>query len=185
MMDVVVALHAAAALLLLVAGLAKIVRPAPTTELLSTLGLPEHAGLAIGVGVGECAVGLGALAVGGPIMAAATGAFYVGFVVVVWRALAAGASSCGCFGRVDAPPSRIHVVGNALLAGVSFAAMAGDAPVDVMDGQPAGGAGFVLVVGVVAGLALVMFTALPEAIGARRGTVTAAEPFRIDAEEPV
>ncbi len=182
-MDVVVALHAAAALLLLVAGLAKVVRPAPTAELLTTLGLPGRSEVAIGIGIGESAVGVLALAVGGPALAIATGALYVGFVLVVWRAMAAGAASCGCFGRVDAPPSWIHVVGNVALAAVSFVAATGDAPVHVMDRQPAGGVGFVLLVGVVAGLALVVFTALPEALGARRGSPTPAAPFRIDLED--
>ena len=179
-MDVVVALHAAAALLLLVAGLAKLIRPAPTTELLATLGLPERRVVTLAIGGIESLVGLGALAVGGPGPAVATGALYLGFVVVVWRAMAAGATSCGCFGRVDAPPSWIHIAGNAALAAVSFAAVAGDPAVDVMDGQPAGGLGFVLLVGVIAGLALVAFTALPEALGARRAAPAAAAPFRIE-----
>lgn len=182
-MDVVVALHAAAALLLLVAGVAKVVRPAPTSELLATLGLSARAAIAVAIGAAELAVGLTALAVGGPAPAAATGVLYVGFTLVVWRAMAAGAESCGCFGRVDAPPSWIHVVGNAALAAVSFGAAAGDSPLDVMDGQPAGGVAFVLGVGVVAGLALVAFTALPEALGARHPQATAAAAFRIDLED--
>ena len=182
-MDVVVALHASAALLLLVAGLAKVVRPAPTTSLLATLGLPERPALAVAIGVVELTVGSAALAIGGPALAVATGLLYVGFALVVWRAMAAGAESCGCFGRVDAPPSWIHVLGNAGLAAVSFAAAAGDSPVDVMDGQPAGGVAFVLVVGVVAGLAIVAFTALPEALGARQAATSTAVPFHIDLEE--
>ena len=182
-MDVVVALHAAAALLLVVAGLAKLLRPAPTTDLLSTLGLPQHPALTLGIGSGECVVGVAALGVGGPLAAAATGALYLGFVFVVWRAISAGAVSCGCFGRVDAPPSWIHIVGNLALAVVSFVAVSGESPLEVMDDQPVGGLGFVLVVGVLAGLALVAFTALPEALGARRGGSTAAEPFRVDLED--
>jgi len=178
-MDVVVAVHAAAALLLLVAGIAKIVRPGPTADLLASLGLPAGERLARGIGVVESAVGIVALGVGGPWPAAATGGFYVAFVVVVVRAIGAGATSCGCFGRVDAPPSWIHVIGNLVLAAVSFAAIGGDTPVEVMDGQPAGGLGFVLLVGVLAGLSLVAFTALPEALGARKGGATPVA-FRID-----
>jgi Methylamine utilisation protein MauE len=178
-MDVVVALHASAALLLLVAGLAKIMRPAPTTDLLVSLGVPVGERSARGIGAVESAVGIAALGTGGAVTAAVTGAFYVAFVAVVVRAIGAGATSCGCFGRVDAPPSWIHVVGNAVLAGVSFTAIAGDPVIDVMDDQPAGGLGFVLLVGVVAGLALVAFTALPEALGARKGG-SAPASFRID-----
>ncbi|MEZ5247494.1 MAG: hypothetical protein R2707_20565 [Acidimicrobiales bacterium] len=181
-MDVVVALHAAAALLLLVAGVAKIARPGPTTDLLAALGLPERRSITMSIGIVESVVGLLALAFGGPAAAVATGALYVGFVVVVWRAMAAGATSCGCFGRVDAPPSWIHIAGNAALAAVSFAAVGGDAAVDVMARQPAGGIGFVAAVGVLAGLALVSFTALPEALAARHGTTAVAAPFRIDGQ---
>jgi hypothetical protein len=178
-MDVVVSLHAAAALLLAVAGLAKIARPAPTVDLLLALGLPGRAPVAAALGTVELAVGVLALAVGGPVLAAATGVLYLAFAAVVVRAMAAGAPSCGCFGRVDAPPSWLHVVGNLGFAAVSFAAAAGDTPLEVMDGQPAGGLGFVLVVGVLAGLALVAFTALPEALAAGRPRAAGHE-FRIE-----
>ena len=47
----------------------------------------------------------------------------------------------------------------------SFAAAAGHTPLEAMDAQPAAGLLFVLAVGVVAGLSLVAFTALPEALG--------------------
>ena len=178
-MDVLVSLHAAAALLLVVAGLAKILRPTPTTDLLATLGLPARTPVAMVLGAGEIVIGGGALVVGGPALAVLTGVAYTAFALVVVRAMAAGAESCGCFGRVDAPPSWWHVGGNLALAAVSFAAAAGDTPVEVMDGQPAGGVGFVLSVGVLAGLALIAFTALPEALAARR-TDPRLHGFRID-----
>ena len=177
-MDIVVALHAAAALLLLIAGSAKLVRPEPTVDLLVSLGLSNRTAPAVAIGLGEIAGGLAALAIGGPLPAAATGLFYVVFAAVVGRAMAEGAASCGCFGRTDVPPSWIHVVGNIAFAALSFVAVVGDTPVDAMDGQPAGGVGFVLFVGVVAGLALVAFTALPEALRARRGASTGRE-FRL------
>lgn len=165
--------------MLLLAGLAKLARPAPARDLLETLGVPVPGSVARAVGVAESAVGLAALGIGGPVAAALTGGFYVAFVAVVVRAIGAGASSCGCFGRVDAPPSWLHVAGNSVFAATSFVAIAGDPVLDVMDGQPAGGIGFVLLVGVLAGLALVAFTALPEALGARHGA-TAVPTFRID-----
>lgn len=180
-MDVVVVLHVAAALLLIVAGLAKILRPAPTAELLTSFGLPEVPAAVAVIGVVESVVGILALAVGGPLWAAATGTLYVGFIIVVGRALATGARSCGCFGRIDSPPSVLHLIGNAGFAVVSFVAAAGRTPAQVMADQPAGGVGFVLGAGVVAGLALVAFTAVPEALAARRGT-TASAKFHINSE---
>ena len=91
-----------------------------------------------------------------------------------WRP---GAESCGCFGRLDAPPSRIHVLGNLVLAGASFAAAGtGTAPartiVQSFGDQPGVGAALVAEILLVAGLALVTFTALPEALGARPGRAT-------------
>ena len=174
-MDVVVVLHVAAALLLIVAGLAKILRPVPAAELLASFGLPEVTAAVVVIGVVESAVGVLSLAVGGPLLAVATGTLYVGFIVVVSRALATGAGSCGCFGRIDSPPSWIHVVGNAVFAVASFIAAAGRTPEQVMADQPANGIGFVLAAGVTAGLALAAFTAVPEALAARRSTRSAAD----------
>ena len=51
------------------------------------------------------------------------------------------------------------------LAACSFGAVAGRSPLEVMEDQPAAGVGFVAAVGVLAGLELVAFTALP---GARK-----------------
>ena len=52
--------------------------------------------------------------------------------------------------------------------------------IHVMESQPASGLGFVLLVGVIAGLALVAFTSLPEALGARHGSPAGAAPFKIE-----
>lgn len=179
-MDVFVALHVAAALLLTLSGLAKILRPAPTAELLASFGLPERQAAVMVIGVVESALGVGVLVVGGPLLAAATGILYVVFVGAVGRALATGARSCGCFGRIDSPPSWIHVAGNSVFAVVSFVAVAGRTPAQIMADQPAGGVAFVLAAGVVAGVALVAFTALPEALTARRGAPSA--DLRISSE---
>jgi len=172
-MDVATALFAAAAVLLIIAGMAKVARPSTTADMLFSLGFPEIGALrgerlAIFIGILETGTGIIALAVGGPVVAAVVGVFYLGFVVAVMRALAVGAVSCGCFGRVDAPPSWLHVAGNGALAVACFTATAASTPVEVMEDQPAGGVGFVVLVGVIAGLGLVMFTALPEALAARR-----------------
>jgi hypothetical protein len=102
------------------------------------------------------------------VTAGIVGVFYVGFAAAVVRALMVGATSCGCFGRAESPPTRIHVAGTIGLAVVSFIAIGGATPLEVMDDQSVGGLGFVVLVGVLAGLFLVLFTALPEAMAARR-----------------
>ncbi len=172
-MDVATALHAAAAVLLLLAGGAKIARPSTTADLLFSLrvpllGFPSAEAQAIVLGVLEMALGVAALAIGGVVTAGLVGVFYVGFAAAVVRALMVGATSCGCFGRTESPPTRIHVAGNVGLAVVSFLSIGGATPIEVMNDQPAGGLGFVILVGVLAGLFLVLFTALPEALAARR-----------------
>ena len=70
--------------------------------------------------------------------------------------------------RVDAPPTWLHVFGNLVLAVCSFGSFAGRSPLKVMEDQPAAGIGFVAAVGVLAGLELVVFTALPEVLEARK-----------------
>lgn len=168
--SVVVTMHAAAALLLIVAGTAKVLKPTPTAQLLGSLGLPRTKSIVVSLGAGEVALGLLAIVVGGWPLAALTGVLYLTFFIVVWRALATGASTCGCFGRAEAPPSLIHLIGNAAFAAVSFASIAGPAPAQVMAEAPLGGLGVLIGAGVIAGLGLVAFTALPEALAARNST---------------
>ncbi len=171
-MDVVTVFHAAAAVLLLLAGATKIARPRTTADLLHSLrvprlGLPSREAQAVALGLVEVVLGTLALAIGGPVTAALVGVFYVACALAVVRALMVGAASCGCFGR-SAPPTRIHVVGNLGLAVLSFISAGGATPLEVMEDQAAGGVGFVVLVGVLAGVFLVLFTALPEAMAARR-----------------
>ena len=168
-MSVVSAIYASAAVLLVVAGAAKLSRPAPGVA--DLLGFRAPTPLVRLVGASEAAVGIAALLVGGPA-AWAMGLLYASFVVIVLRAVLVKAGSCGCFGRLDAPPSRVHVLGNLALAAVSFAAAGTDAaPVQAIaqsiSDRPAVGAALVVEIVLMAGLGLVAFTALPEALGAR------------------
>ena len=127
--------------------------------------------------------GAGALWLGGSVAASAVGLLYAAFALAVLRALLTGAESCGCFGRLDAPPSRVHVLGNLALAGVSFAAAGTDiAPVQAIaqsiSDSPAVGAALAAEIVLMAGLGLVAFTALPEALGARTARHDAGTVFR-------
>ena len=177
-MDAATALYASAAVLLVLAGVVKMARPANTAGLLDALVAPSFdrlntTRLAFGLGVFEIVLGLAALVAEIAAVAVVVGVLYGVFAVIVWRAMRIGAGTCGCFGRVDAPPSWWHVVGNGAFAACSFVAAAGRSPLAVMEGQPFGGLGFVVLVGVLAGLALVVFTAIPEAMEARRSTARA------------
>lgn len=169
-MSVVSAIHASAAVLLLVAGVAKLARPADGFA--GLVGFRARPVLVRILGGGEIVAGAGALWLGGPVAASAVGLLYAAFALAVLRALLTGAESCGCFGRLDAPPSRVHVGGNLVLAGVSFVAAGADnAPVQAIvqsiSDRPAVGVALAAEIVVMAGLGLVAFTALPEALGAR------------------
>ena len=170
-MSVASAIHAAAAVLLVVAGAAKLSMPASGAA--DLLGFRAPARLIRLAGGSEMAVGVAALAVGGPF-AWAVGLVYASFAAIILRAVRAGARSCGCFGRLEAPPSLIHLGGNLALAAASFAAAgAGRAPVAAVvqeiGSRPAVGLALAVEIVVVAGLSLVGFTALPEALGAPSG----------------
>ena len=180
-MSVASAILGSAALLLVAAGAAKLIRPSD--------GFAGLVGFRVGpltvrlLGGVEVAAGAGALWLGGPVAASAVGLLYGLFALAVVRALLAGAESCGCFGRLDTPPSRIHVVANLALAASSFAAAGADgAAIPVIAralvDSPAVGAALAVEVVVLAGLALVTFTALPEALAARSSPADAVELFR-------
>ncbi len=162
-----------ASALLALGGAFKAVDPADTAYALRTLGLPHAALLVRAGGAVEVVIGVGALAVGGPVFATLVALSYLAFAGFVVVALRSGSpiSSCGCFGKVDTPPSSVHVVIDLLAAAVAATvAFAGD-PValpDVLADQPMLGIPFVILA--VTGIYLVFlsFTALPKTLAAAR-----------------
>ena len=117
--------YLAAALLLVAAGIAKTREPLTLVRALRAAGLTVRAPLlARWVRVLAAAeAGLGAAAVVHPtaLLAAAVAASYAGFTLFVVRALRSGSplASCGCFGRVDTPPTPGHA---ATTTGLALAA---------------------------------------------------------------
>ena len=98
-------------------------------------------------------------------------ASYVGcFVLFVIGALRAGKplSSCGCFGKVDTPPSIVHVAIDLVAAAVAIGvAVASDAALpDVLADQPLAGVPFVLLVLIGVYLVFLAFTVLPKTMAA-------------------
>lgn len=156
---------AAVMLLLLLAGVQKIIDPAPTAGALRLAGLPSRGFVVRGLGAFEFVVATLFFAVGGPWPAVAGAALYLGFAGFVALALARNlpVSSCGCFGKVDTPPSAVHVAVNlGAVAVLVFAAIIPIQPMGGLVGQSAGVVGpQVLLVGAVAYLLYGMLTALP------------------------
>jgi hypothetical protein len=167
------ALCAAAAVLLLWSGLAKLARPAATARLLvDMLGRPAYGWHATArlIGLGEVTVGGAVLVAGGRVACAALAACYLVFTAVAVR-LAGDArpASCGCFGRADTPTGRIHVVVDALACAVGIAGVvAPPGPWGGFTGQP----GIVAVVGLgqvvlLAAMAYVLVAVLPSVLSDR------------------
>lgn len=156
-----------AAALLAFGGAAKALQPVDTANALAAAGMSVHRTLVRVGGLLEAAIGLGALATGSRSLAVLVAVSYLAFTIFVLVALARGTpiSSCGCFGKADTPPSRIHVVLNLAAAGAALAIVVRPTSgfVDVVAGQPLAGVPYVLLVvtGVVA--AMTALTVLPRA----------------------
>ena len=69
--------------------------------------------------LGEAALGLAAVLVGGRLTALLVAGSYAAFTAFVLLARARGGvlASCGCFGRADTPPTTTHVVVTAVPRG--------------------------------------------------------------------
>lgn len=162
----------AAALLLGVAGVAKVANPDPTRVALRTAGLPGTAWFVRMIAAGEIVLGIVAVAVGGRLGAVLLGLAYLGFAGFSIRVISTsrGKASCGCFGASDAPLGKLHVVinlGIAVAAAValvdpmaSLATVVGDTPLS--------GSIFVAFVVLLAWLLQVALTGLPELQAAAR-----------------
>jgi hypothetical protein len=111
-----------AAVLLVLAGAAKLRRP--DADALALAGLPSSPVLARALGAGEVVLGLAAVLTSHPLAAAGVAVAYGGFAVVSLRMLRAGRASCGCFGATTAPLTGLHVAVNAVL-GLAAAVAAG------------------------------------------------------------
>lgn len=171
------AVCAAAALLLLWSGFAKVRRPGPSAQMLVGLhGHPfaaQHLAVRL-LGALEVTIGLSVLVSGGRTALAALAVCYLAFAVVAAR-LATGAqrAPCGCFGRSETPTGLVHVVVDLVAAAVAVAGVL--RPFGALAGY-AGQDGTVLAVGlgqvvVLAGLTYLVVTVLPDVLAARERVV--------------
>lgn len=113
-----------AAVLLVVAGAVKLVRPRPTAQALVDAGLPVGDRSGRVVGVAEVAAGAWALtrpSSGGAIALTVAYLAFAAFLAVV-LVRNPGAASCGCAGAKAVPPSGLHLAMNlvAAVAGVAY-----------------------------------------------------------------
>jgi Methylamine utilisation protein MauE len=159
--DVLTAPLAVAALVLIVAGVAKLRAPGPAAAALRELGLPAAALPIRTFATGEIALGAWALVAPAGVMAIAPACCYAAFAVLALL-LASRRAACGCFGEGDFPASRAQALLSAVLA-VVCAAAAVWPPHGLLD-RPAGQA-VVLMIGIAASAyaTVLAYTQLPAA----------------------
>lgn len=162
--------HAVAGLLVL-AGVAKVVRPEPAGAALRSAGIAVGGAGARLLGVIEALVGVGAIATGGRVAALAIAALYAGFAAFVVAALVRRETApCGCFGAGDVPPGWVHLAVDVAAVGVAVAvAVRPVGPLaKSLDAGALDAATFVMYVGLAVYLLFVALTALPRLAGARQ-----------------
>lgn len=116
---------AAAAALLVISGVAKLMAPASATAALRSVGVTMPAAGRL-LGLGELALAGWFLLVGGAAATLALGVGYLGFSVFVgWGRRSGRLADCGCFGGPAAtPPTRLHAAVTGMLAVVVLASAA-------------------------------------------------------------
>lgn len=105
-----------AALLLVVAGIAKMREPAPLSRVLRALHLPESDRVVRLLAISEIGVGISALVYPSTASAVLVAALYTLFsaVLLIVRLGRIDVPSCGCLGDREAPVSLLHVGLNAI-----------------------------------------------------------------------
>jgi hypothetical protein len=123
MWDVTAGPFLAAAGLLVVAGVPKVVSPMNLVRAARASGIPLRPNLVRVLAVGEVGIGAWALVSPGPHAAWLVAAAYAVFTGFVVRVLRRGGvvGSCGCFGKADTPATRTHA---ALTAAAALVALA-------------------------------------------------------------
>ncbi len=161
-------LLAAAALLLLAAGLPKVVDPRAGAGALRAARLPggSTAALVRLAGLAEVAVAILVLTVGGRLAGAAVAVTYAALATFALRlARVAPEQPCGCFGSGDrSPVTGWHVGTDLALAAAGVAALVrpGRSLLAETAAQPLLGLPFLALVGALAFAAYLLMTALPD-----------------------
>ena len=153
------------AALLLVSGGAKLADPAPTSGALRVAGLVSGSGVVYTLAVAEIATGAVSLLTGGAAAGWAMAALYGGFGWFVAFALRRRIpiASCGCFGKVDTPPSLVHLYlnGAGLAGGVWAALDHSPSLISSLGNQPMAGLPYMAFLAVGTYAAYLLLTALP------------------------
>jgi hypothetical protein len=161
-----------ACVLLAAAGVAKAKDPITTVGALRGVGLRVPGGAVRVGGAVEAVIAVTAALTGAPVLAAIVAASYLAFTgfVVVALLRKAPIGSCGCFGRVDTPPSGLHVVLDLGAVVAAVGAMLAGGSAGLIDGYgalPLAGLPFLLLVATGAYAAFAAMTVVPQLAAAR------------------
>ena len=155
-----------ALLLVVVAGVGKSIDPTMTVGALRGIGIRVPSGVVRAFGAFEAVLGIAAGVTGNRWLAIGIAASYLGFTTFVAVALARRSpiGSCGCFGRVDTPPSWLHVVVNvgAIVSAIAVAAGDGRSVFHGLADQPVAGVPFLLLCLVGTYAAFTVLTVVPQ-----------------------
>jgi hypothetical protein len=181
-----IGLFLVASALLVVAGIAKAVRPGDTAGALAVLasrppGSSWRTAVRVGA-IGEAGIGIAALATPRPTTAALVATSYALFsaVVVLARRRGGPLATCGCFGRPDTPPTLVHLALNALFLAAAVAmaltAPAGATLGSALAAEPGAGIPLVFVSAVGVWLSVLAMSALGRLHGARLAVASRGHP---------
>ena len=143
----------------------------PTAQMLRSLGVPAAGPLARISGPVEVTLGLAGLLLAGRAVAAGVALLFAAFAAMTARLVRGdGAVSCGCFGRLSARPSPVHVALNGAMAAGAATAAVLDVPAVVPTALAPDGGGPLVLAGVAlaAWLAVAVLTVLPDTLDAAR-----------------
>ncbi len=159
---------AIAASLLVVGGVLKAARPADTATAMRQSGLPAAPWLVRAGALVEAGIGVAALVTGDRVAAVLVAGSYAAFTAFITIALIRGTplASCGCFGKEDSPPTRLHVAltAAAAAAGIAVAVQPGVGLATVVRTQPLAGIPFVALVVCGVAFAYVALTSVPRVL---------------------
>lgn len=171
-----------AAVLLALAAPGKWRRPDDTVRALRAVRLPASRAAVRALAVGELALAAAVVLVPARPVLALLALSYLGFGAFVALALRSGTplASCGCFGRPDTPPTRVHLgVVLAAALGAAGAVVTGSASLRQVLDAPWVGLPLLAVVAVGAWLAWASLSLLPQLLAAARTPTAPSSTFRL------
>ena len=167
--------HVAAGLLLL-AGLAKVLRPWTTSDALELSHLRAASWLVRLLGAAEIVLAAAVVTIGGPVAFGLLAGAYAAFVLVAARQRLAG-RSCGCFGAASTTVGALHLVTNGVagLVAVAAAALAVPSLPALLPEPWVPAATSLLLLGTAVGLGQMLLTSFPDLRRARALSATGGD----------